>query len=128
MQPGSGQQPIDPNTIHGLTPIDDHQGTKTYGARSNFSNWEMPDVTGRGAWAGRKYSGTMQQLFCKYRTDDGRVVWGEWWHMNISGMGRMQDDVAPGYELKYNSKDHNYVPKVVPVQVEQFSQFFEAKQ
>src|SRR4051794_30021222 len=110
MQPGSGQQPItprailgmkpvDPSAIHGLTPIDDHQSTKTYGVTENFANWEMPDVTGRTAWAGRKYSGHMQQLFCKYRTGDGRIVWGEWWHMNISGMGGMHDDVAPGYKL-----------------------------
>ena len=127
MQPGKGQQPIDPDTIHGLTPIDDYQGTKTSGVRSNFSGWELPDVTGRNAWAGRKYSGHMQQMFCKYRTDDGRIVWGEWWHMNISGMGSMHDNVAPGYELNYNSKDRTYVPKVVPVQVEQFSQFFEAQ-
>jgi hypothetical protein len=139
MQPGSGQQPItprailgmkpvDPNAIHGLTPIDDHQSTKTYGVTENFSNWEMPDVTGRTAWAGRKYSGHMQQLFCKYRTGDGRIVWGEWWHMNISGMGGMHDDVAPGYKLNYNSKTRAYEPKVVQVQVDQFSQFFEAEQ
>jgi hypothetical protein len=127
MQPGNGQQPINPSAIHGLTPIDDHQGTKTYGVKAKFTNWEMPDVTGRNAWAGRKYGGYMQQMFCKYRTDDGRIVWGEWWHMNISGMGSMQDNVAPGYELNYNSKDHTYVPKVVPIQVEQFSQFFEAE-
>jgi hypothetical protein len=127
MKPGTpADKPIDPNEIDSLTPIDDLQLTKTYGKKETFTNWELPDVAAKKSEKNRKYSGHMQQMFCKYRTNTGRLVWGEWWAMNVDGRGSMNDNVAPGYQLVPNKKEGGYRPKMVDVEVSQFSQFWPA--
>jgi hypothetical protein len=124
MRPGSSE-PLDPDAIKELTPVDDYQLTKMYGEKRPFRNWELPEVAAKKPGdRNRTFSGYMQQMFCKYRTQDGRVVWGEYWAMNVSGRGSMNDNVAPGYKLEYDRQIGSYSPKVVPIHTDQFSQFF----
>ncbi|HWE89290.1 MAG TPA: hypothetical protein VG317_07480 [Pseudonocardiaceae bacterium] len=127
MRPGVGD-PIDPDGITKLEPIDEYQLTKVYGKRERFNGWELPELTTRPGDKNRKFNGVMQQMFCKYRTDAGKLVWGEWWTMNVDGRGSMNSDVAPGYKLEYDKKAGSYMPTLVPVETQQFSQFFAADQ
>jgi hypothetical protein len=127
MKPGNGQKPIDPAEITKLEPVDDLQLTKVYGQRSNFSGWPMPDLPNpKSGDDKRTFSGHLQQMFCMYKTPEGRSIIGEWWTINVSGRGSMNDNVAPGYVLKPDKATRSMMPQKVDVDLVQFSQFFDA--